>query len=153
MAIRDALKVSRKTFFNPRAWLGYDALKDQTETITSFIKGATTVQRPDITETYDEAMQRLDLTEADVRTTARLYLIYAISFLVLAVCDFFYGLYLLFHHGAFLGLVLSLAVFALLIAQAFRYHFWYFQIQSRKLGCTIDEWRDYLRNMIKRKSA
>ena len=27
MAIRDALKVSRKTFFNPRAWLNYDEFK------------------------------------------------------------------------------------------------------------------------------
>ena len=153
MAIKDVLKVSRKTFFNPKAWLGFDSLKDQTNLIKSFVKDATAVQKPAITETYKEAMKRLDLKEEDVRITGKLYLSYAIFFLVLAICDFFYGLYLLFHHGAFLGLVLSLAVCALLLVQAFRYHFWYFQIKSRRLGCTIEEWRAYLRQLIKRKST
>lgn len=152
MAIKDVFKVSRKTFFNPRAWLGYDSLKDQTQTIGSFIKGAAQIQRPETTETYEEALKRLDLKEEDVATTGKIYLTYAIIFSILAVIDLVYGLYLLFHHGTFLGLVLSLGVFALLVAQVFRYHFWYFQIQSRRLGCTVEEWREYVRSKIKRKS-
>ncbi len=150
MAIRDAFKVSFKTFFNPRAWLGYDSLKEQTRTIKTILKTATTVQKPETAESFDEAMQRLDMTENDVRVTSRIYLCYTFIFLVLAVLDFIYGCYLLFHHGTFLGMVLALAVCALLLAQAFRYHFWYFQIKSRRLGCTIQEWRQSLLNPFKR---
>lgn len=144
MAIKDVLKVSRKTFFNPRAWLGYDSLKEQTQTIQSFVKDAATIRKPEVTETFEEALKRLDLKKEDLKSTERTYLSYALLFLVLAVIDFLWGFYLLFHHGAFLGLVLALAVFALLLAQAFRYHFWVFQIRQQKLGCTFEEWRDSL---------
>ena len=152
MAIRDIFKVSRKTFFNPREWLGYDSLKNQTQTIRSFVKNAATVRKPERTETFDEALQRLDLKEADLRVTAKKYLRYAFLFLSLAILDFIYGLYLIFHHGAFLGLVLALAICILLLAQAFRYHFWFFQIQNRKLGCTFDEWRESLLSKIRKRS-
>jgi len=144
MAIKDVFKVSRKTFINPREWLGYDSLKGQTQTIRSFIKDAATVQKPERTETFQEALSRLDIKDEELKSTAKTYLTYAFIFLGLAIVDFSYGLYLLFHHGAFLGLVLSLAVCALLLAQAFRYHFWFFQIKSRRLGCTVQEWRDDL---------
>lgn len=144
MAIRDVFKVSRKTFINPRAWLGVDSLKEQTRTIGTFVKDAVKIRKPEITETFDEALQRLDMKEADTKKTARIYLSYALVFLALAVLDFFYGLYLVFHHGTFLGLVLALAVCALLLAQAFRYHFWYFQIRSHRLGCTVQEWREFV---------
>lgn len=142
MAVKDVFKVSRKTFFNPKAWIGYDLLKDQTRTIWSFVKTATaTAAPPENPETFEEAMQRLELSEADVQSTANRYLTYACCFIALTAVNFMYAVYLLFHHKAFLGLVLGLAVCALLLAQAFRYHFWYFQIKNRKLGCTIEEWR------------
>jgi len=32
MALKDVVKVSRKTFFNPRAWVGYDQVKTSTLT-------------------------------------------------------------------------------------------------------------------------
>jgi intracellular multiplication protein IcmV len=142
MAIRDVFKVSRKTFFNPRAWLGYDSIKDQTRTISSFIKDAATVQQPEHKETFEQALQRLNLNEETIKVAARNYYYYALFFLALAILDFLYGFYLLFSEGSILGFILALAVCALLLAQAFRNHFWYFQIKSRRLGCTFQEWRD-----------
>jgi intracellular multiplication protein IcmV len=142
MAVKDALKVSRKTFFNPRAWLGYDSLKDQTRTIWTFVRAATTTATPpENPETFEEAMERLNLTEDSLQTVASRYLAYAAFFVALTGVNLIYAIYLLFHHKAFLGLILGLAVCALLLAQAFRYHFWYFQIANRKLGCTLEEWR------------
>lgn len=141
MAIKDILKISRKTFFNPRAWLGYDALKEQNRTIWSFVKGATAVAQPERTESFAEAMQRLNVSEEELPGIARDYFRYAIFFLALAVLDFMYGIYLLFHHHAFLGFILAFAVCILILIQAFKYHFWYFQIKHRKLGCTFAEWR------------
>lgn len=141
MAVKDVFKVSRKTFFNPRAWLGYDALKDQTRTIWTIAKDAAAVPQPEHVETFEEAMVRLNIKEEDLKGIARDYFFYALFFLGLAVADFIYGLYLLFHHHAFLGLVLALAVCAFILVQAFRYHFWHFQIKNRKLGCTFEEWK------------
>ncbi len=151
MAIKDVLKVSRKTFFNPREWLSYDSLKEQTQTIKFFVKNAATIQKPERTETFDEALERLAVNEAELRATANKYLAYAFLFFGLAILDFIYGLYLLFHHGAFLGLILTLAVCALLLAQAFRYHFWFFQIKNRRLGCTFDEWRNSLLTKLRKR--
>ncbi len=153
MAIKDVFKVSRKTFINPRAWLGYDSLKNHTQTIKTLVKDAATVRKPEVTETFDEAIERLGLKKEDLNSTEKTYFIYALLFFVLAVADFIYGVYLLFFHVAFLGFILALAVCVLLLSQAFRYHFWVYQIQQRKLGCTFEEWRDNLLGKSKKRKS
>jgi len=35
-------------------------------------------------------------------------------------------------------MVVALTLYVL--TQAFRYHFWLFQLRNRKLGCTLSEW-------------
>jgi intracellular multiplication protein IcmV len=44
------------------------------------------------------------------------------------------------YFGYFLGALLSLVVAFLALALAFRYHFWFFQIKQRRLGCSVSEW-------------
>lgn len=143
MALKDIVKVNRKTFFNPSAWLGYDFLKAQTLYLYGFMKNV--IVRPDITpereESFDEAVKRLNLTEQSINETKQSYFVYAMGFLVLALMTFLFGFYLLFAQGTWAGWILSLAVTALLLSQAFRFHFWYFQIKYRKLGCTFEEWK------------
>lgn len=141
MAIKDVFKVSRKTFFNPRSWLGYDQLKSNTQLVWSVIKDLITPAKADITETFEEAMHRLNVTEADLNNKAQVFFSYAILFVLFAAISLLFGCYYLFHHKALLGCLLSLAVTALFLSQAFRYHFWYFQIKHRKLGCSFEEWR------------
>ncbi len=142
MAIKDVLKVSRKTFLNPREWIGYDAIKDQTKTIWDILKALFTPAKPEREETFEQAMQRLELTEADVKTRGQTYFIYALSFLLLSIIAFFVDCYLLIYYHIISGFFLGLAVTLLLATQAFRFHFWYFQIKHRKLGCTFQEWRN-----------
>ncbi len=43
-------------------------------------------------------------------------------------------------YGGVLAVVLGTILIFVTLAIAFRYHFWYFQIKQRKLGCTIREW-------------
>ena len=88
MAIRDIFRVSRKTFFNPLAWLGYDALKEQTLTIRSFLKSAVAVEKPERTESFKEAEKRLGLKDKEVKSSATLYLAYSLFFLAVAFCRF-----------------------------------------------------------------
>lgn len=141
MALKDVVKVSRKTFFNPRGWLGYDTLKASSQGLWVILKEVFTIPQPTRRETFAEAMQRLNLTEQDLQQTGQRYFLLAMLFVGLGGAAFLGGFYMLFYHQTFAGLVLAMATSAVFFSQAFRYHFWYFQIKHRKLGCTFLEWR------------
>lgn len=144
MAEKEFLKISRKTFVNPTGWLGYDMLKEQTSTILSFLKAGVAPSKTGRTETFDEAIARLEIDPKDLKQTANTYLVYSAVFLGVAILDFFYGFYLLFYHGAFLGFVVAGSLLGLLLVQSFKYSFWSYQIKQRRLGCTFKEWRNSL---------
>lgn len=141
MAFRQIFKVSRKTFINLRAWADYDSFKDSNRTILDILKSLFITPAPQREETFEQSMQRLGLSESDVLQAQRNYYIYAIIFAVIGAVVILFGFYLLFFHRTFQGWLLAMAASALFLAQAFRYHFWYFQIKHRKLGCTFEEWR------------
>ena len=140
MAIGDIFKVSRKTFFDPKGWLGYDELKSYNRIIYNDLKEAMTPAKPERKESFAEAMDRLNLTEADVEETAKRYLMYTVVFVILAGVAFATAFYMLFAHGTFSGWILAVVCSVLFLVQAFRFHFWHFQIKYRKLGCTFREW-------------
>jgi intracellular multiplication protein IcmV len=139
MAIKDIFKVSRKTFFNPAAWFS-DALFVNSKITWNLVKDLFIAPTQAKQETFAEAVKRMNLSEADIQETEQRYLLFALVFLVLACLSGIYGLYLLIIAKTLAGFALALAVVALFLAQAFRYHFWYFQTKFRKLGCTFDEW-------------
>lgn len=142
MAIRDILRVNRKTFFNPRGWLGYDYLKAQTLDIWGILRGLFVTPIPERSETYSEALKRLHLSDEAVQETGQTYFTYSLIFFVLGSATFVFGWILLFYFGTIFGWFLSLPAAALFLAQAFRFNFWYFQIKHRKLGCTFAEWKE-----------
>lgn len=141
MPIKDVLKVSRKTFFNPRGWFGYDALKENTLGLWVVLKDLFTVDQPTRQETFEEAIKRLKLTEEDLKNSAQSYTILTTIFVILGSISFLFCFYFLFYHQTLAGCVLAIATAAIFFSQAFRYHFWLFQIKHRKLGCTFEEWR------------
>lgn len=141
MTVKDVFKVSRKTFFNPRGWIGYDNLKEQSKSIWGIVKPLFTSRKPVKEESFDQAMQRLRLTEQDIAVRKKNCWLLSRIFLGLGIVAFILGIYLVITAGTWHGLVLSLAVSALFMSQAFRYHFWHFQIKHRKLGCTFSEWK------------
>jgi intracellular multiplication protein IcmV len=141
MAIRDIFKVSRKTFFDPSAWLDIEALRAYNLTIWDSVKGLFQAPVGGKNETFDEATKRLGLTEKDIESAQRNYLIYALIFAVLTVALFIFTIYLGFYHRTFHGVLLGLVTTGFCAAQAFRFHFWYFQIKFRQLGLTFEEWK------------
>ncbi len=140
MAYKDIVKVSRKTFFNPSGWFGYAMFMDQLKTSWQIVKGLFVVATPERKETFEEAMQRFQVTDENVNETAKNYLFYSLAFLALGSASFIYAFYLLILRGTLTGWLLAMAVVALFLSQAFRFNFWYFQIKHRKLGCTFEEW-------------
>lgn len=141
--IRKALKITRKTFFDPKGWLDWNFLKTETTSLYGAARTTFEIPKEGQAETFDEAMIRLGLTDADVQRIYSRYRKFAFFFLFLSVILFMYGFFLLFSLGPFSGWILALAVCALFLSQAFRFDFWAFQIRNHKLGATIDEWKRF----------
>jgi len=142
MAIRDAVKVTRKTFFNPRAWLGVDELKFQFSTIITILRDLFTVATPLREETFEQALQRFNIEEKQVDQLQKRYLSFAWFFILCFLLAFAYSFFLLFSRHAFLAFLMGLSVAAFLLGQGFRYHFWHYQLKVRRLGVTFDEWKN-----------
>jgi intracellular multiplication protein IcmV len=143
MPLKDALKVSRKTFFNPSGWLGYDMLRTQFAVSWRIIKSlfvlpeATTAEEK---ETFEEAKDRFKLTDEQVERISKNLLTYTIIFTSCGVATFVFAIYLLFYYGTFAGFIVGISATAVFLAYAFRYSFWRFEVKYRKLGCTFEEW-------------
>lgn len=144
MAIRDVFKISRKTFFNPVNWLDIPSLKSQNRTMFDVMRGLFTPAKGAQPETFEEAMQRLNLSEADIMSTMAAYRRYAWLFFALGTISLLYAFHLLVNHFTWSGFLLGIGAAALFLSQAFKYDFWRFQMQQRKLGLTIADWRQHL---------
>lgn len=122
-----------------KSWFSWDAIKSNTAYVGDNARSLLDVQKPEHTESFEEAMVRLNLTEADIANQKAAFLRLALIIGSFAIVTLAYTLYLLFQFS--LGsAALAFVVTLLCIATACRYHFWYFQVKNRKLGCTINEW-------------
>lgn len=140
MAIKEILKVNRKTFFNPRAWLSYDTVKEQTLLVWTLVKQIFVTPTAENPETFEEAQARLGLTDEEIATTGQTYLAFALFYALVTVAIFAVAIYFIVDHS-FAGFILAVAITVFMGGQAFQNHFLYFQIKHRKLGCTYEEWR------------
>ena len=134
-----------KRVFNIRQWSDYDRLKAFTQFLGDGIKKMVVPRKADVQnteETFSEALTELNLTEDDLR--ARSKGLYRLSMLMCTI-TFFILSYAVYHLiiGNYKAAIISLVVSRSSLVLAFRYHFWYFQIKERKLGCTIQEWYKY----------
>lgn len=125
--------------FNFRAWFDWDRLKSFTLYLLQGIKKLFVPQRPTESESFEAAQKRLNLTEQDLLKRQKGLLRVSIFMLLFAIFFFGYAIYH-FIYLQLLGGILSLVVMTIALVLAFRYHFWYFQIKKRKLGCSIHEW-------------
>lgn len=120
-------------------WMSWDYLGETADRFKVLFLDIVIPKKASTAETFEEAMQRLELTEEDISARKKEFLRLFYFFIILAMTIVAYALYL-----AFAGtLVASLIAFCLALyslTQAFRFHFWLFQLRNRKLGCTLKEW-------------
>lgn len=129
-----------KSILNVRKWSDYDRLKSFTLYLGEgfrkmFIPQGARKKKV----SFHEAVARMKLTEKDLKIKKRALLRLSILMCIMAIgimaysgYHFYYG----FYKAALVSIVISMLGFVL----AFRYHFWYFQIRERKLGCSFMEW-------------
>lgn len=90
-------------------------------------------------ETFEEAVQRLGLTEEDLEQRKRMFLQQTLLFFALGLAVVLYGVKMAFDHSL-MTMIICFVVSLVAFANAFRSHFWFFQTKRRKLGCTLQEW-------------
>ncbi|STX29846.1 intracellular multiplication protein IcmV [Legionella beliardensis] len=143
-----------KTIFNVRAWSDYDRIRAFTLYLGNGIKFLFVPQKKESASNealanFKEAMDAQNLTEADILARQRGLYRLSILMCVIAFGFFCYAMYHLFYGGIF-AVIISLVLMLVALVLAFRYHFWYYQIRERKLGCTFREW--YSQGFLGKKS-
>lgn len=90
-------------------------------------------------EDFEEARARLHLSEEDLISQLNQYKNLALFFSFLSFTVFIYFIYLVYRSN-FMGACMTFGISLFGLSQAFRYHFWMYQIKRKKLGCTLKEW-------------
>lgn len=135
------LKSVLKPLVDVRSWLGWDRFRDSIGFIKKLIVDLFVPQKQEVTESFEDSLRRLNLTEEHLRTRLQEFKRLAWIYFVLLCLSF---LYLLYHglSGHFLGLLVMIGISSVLVSMVFKFHFWQFQLRKRKLGCTFREWLD-----------
>jgi len=124
---------------NVRKWADWDRMKSFTVYLGSGFKRMFVPDKGTANESFKEAMSRLKLNDADLLVKQKALFRLSVLMVIVASLIFGYAGYQLFY-GSIKAFLISLVVMSISLVLAFRYHFWYFQIKRRKLGCTLDEW-------------
>lgn len=140
MGFKDRTKQVAKPFVDYKTWMSVDEHKGTWQKLLDSARAIFFVDiEPTREESFEEAVERLHLSPSAIQTKQRQCLIIAALFFIAGIASAVYTFALLLKKE-FAASFLGFGVTALLLAFAFRYHFWYFQIKNRKLGCTIADW-------------
>lgn len=140
MGFRSRTKKMVKPFIDYRYWMSWDEHKTTWENLSELVKDTFLPPvLPEREESFEAAVARMELSERALQTRMRQCLGFASFFFFAGVCSLIYTAYLLFSKE-FAVSFLGIGVTSLFFAYAFRYHFWYFQIKNRRLGCTFKDW-------------
>ncbi len=127
------------TIFNVKSWLDVKRLQTGKRFIVEQVETYFIPGRAKKIESFETAVARLNLSEAELLTRQKGLLRLSITMLCAAFLVFLYTLYNLFY-TYYAAVLVGTVVMLLALVMSFRYHFWYFQIKHRKLGCSLREW-------------
>ena len=120
-------------------WMSIPYLKEVTGRTGSLVKSLVVPKKATRKETFEQALERLNITEADLIQRQKEFTRLVYVFLSIAAVIISYAIYMIIKGYAIVGLIaLCLSLYTL--SQAFHFHFWLFQMKNRKLGCTLTEW-------------
>jgi len=139
MGVFRGIKKGLKMIVDVPRWLNAKQLSQDAVNIIGSAKRLLWITDAQRKESFAQAVARLNLTEEDIVERKKAFLRNALLFCLMAFVIFCYGIYL-FWIGSLGAGFLSLIFTLVSLAFAFRYHFWFFQLKHRKLGCTLKEW-------------
>ena len=125
---------------NIRFWFDWDRMRSFSLFLVSGFKRLFIPQKnPSKPETFAQAQKHYHLNDADLLIKQNALFRLSMVMVTAALLIFIYSGYHFFY-GTYKAAFVSLVVMMLALVLAFRYHFWYFQIKNRKLGCTFTQW-------------
>lgn len=137
--VRRVLGWSFSPFVNVFGWLGLSSLTRGARDIKDMGTEFLSVQKETHKETFEQAVERLGISETKLLQEERIFIKLSIIFLCLGLMILLYSVYLAWA-GWFISFVIAVIVSGIAFAYAFRFHFWWFQVRHHKLGCTFKEW-------------
>ncbi|EKE01722.1 MAG: IcmV [uncultured bacterium] len=142
---RGPIKKLFKSFVDVKKWMSYDEVVTNTKTTIGLFRRLISYSKPEAIrhETYEEAVARLGMTEAQLLNRKKAFLYSALVYGAFALVLFIYLIYLLvnaYFFAAFFDLILA----CLLFLTAYLEHFWYMQMQKKKLGCGFQDWLNFI---------
>jgi intracellular multiplication protein IcmV len=139
MGLFNVVKTVVKPFVDFPTWMGYKQIRESTGSLLQTLKGLFTPSKAETTETYQEALRRLNLTEKDIEVRKKQFTYLLLMWLVIAIAVLIYGFYLT-GLGSWHGFISCVAISLIALVQTFKFHFWLFQIKQKRLGCTFRDW-------------
>lgn len=133
-----------RPFVNFTHWMDMDGLKQNNRYLWSTIKSLTHTDQSTTVhqESYEQAVSRLGLNEAQLEGRCRQFLLMSIFYGLIALGLVVYAVYLFFLHGL-LSALIALAISWVAAVFFFREHFWYTQVKYRRLGLNFQDWLRY----------
>lgn len=150
MGIRSGFKKLSKAVFNFRVdlWLDYKNLKGHTSYLYNQFRTLYHIQPNARTETFEEAVERLELTPELLALQKKRYHFLIYFYLGLSCLIFCYSAWLICS-GNWMGTCMAISVGLYALSFAFRYHFWNYQIQRQQLACSFQDWlNDFLSSKV-----
>lgn len=120
-------------------WSDLKGNKDTAAYFFNLVRKLLKPEPPTPLEDFERVVEEQALTEAALHDKSEKYKALAMLFVLVAGLLFVYTL-VLWYLDNLMGMCMSAALILYALSQAFRFHFWYFQIQQRKLGCSLGEW-------------
>lgn len=128
-------------FFNFRAWSDWDRSKAVTQYFLGVFERVLMPKLPRKSKknSFESVVSKLKLSEKELQ--ARAHGLRRLSYILAAMAVFFLG-YLIYLsiYGSLKALLITSIELMIVLVLSFRYHFWYFQIEQRRLGCSVKEW-------------
>ncbi|NCT57070.1 MAG: type IV secretion protein IcmV [Legionella sp.] len=149
---QDTAKSRMTSLFNRifkfKYWSDAERVKSFFDYIKSLFQRLFTVQTQEAKESFKKVQSRLHLTDEALLAQQRSLFRLSMLMCMFGLFMLGYTVYQVFN-GYFFAIILSFIVSLLAFAFAFRYHFWYFQISQKKLGCSIRRW--FNQGLLRRK--
>lgn len=133
-----------KKFFNKRVenvkrGMGVPIMTNFFYVIRDIIKGFFAIPEAGEKENFQEAVERYGLSEKDLKNRCTAFTRQAYLFIFFATIVLLYAIYLVYRSFVISGFV-TFTMAVMLMILGLRSHFWAFQIEHRKIGCTWREW-------------
>ncbi|MCF6764921.1 hypothetical protein L3V82_03975 [Thiotrichales bacterium 19S3-7] len=134
----------KRTRTTVRKMTDFDGIKRQQSFLINYFRSVFKINKTQNPCNFED-LNKLGITKQKLTSNLHTFTWLYRFFTVTSILSLLYTA-MLFYRAYYLGGIIAISVSLVFIAHAFKYHFWVFQIKTKKLGCSFGEWFNYLIN-------